>query len=85
MLRPEILTVFWGKFRSVRRGALQYLHGREPGFFHQLEFTEEGGPVNGSDVPRIKLSIDGNQALFVFGVFSAAKPARVSGIPKMAT
>jgi len=29
------------------------LHGREPGLFHQLEFTEEGGPVNGSDVPRI--------------------------------
>ena len=21
------------KFRSVRRGALQYLHGREPSFF----------------------------------------------------
>ena len=67
------------KFRTVRRGALQYLHGREPGFFHQLEFTEEGGPVNGSDVPRIKLSIDGNQALFVFGIFPQ-KTVSISGL-----
>jgi hypothetical protein len=35
--------------------------------------------VNGSDVPRIKLSIDGNQALFVFGVFPQ-KTVSISGL-----
>src|SRR5205814_8805441 len=42
------------KLRSVGCSALQYLHGREPGFFHQLKFTEESGPVNGPDVPCIR-------------------------------
>ena len=35
--------------------------------------------MNGSDVPRMKLSIDGNQELFVFGVFPQ-KTVSISGV-----
>ena len=52
------------KFRSVRCGALQNLHGREAGFFHQVKFTEERGPVNGPDVPGIGSRGDSHPCVF---------------------
>src|SRR5262245_61077505 len=52
------------KFRRVCRGALEYLHWREPGFFHQLKFTEKGGTVNCA-VPS-GTSADGDRHACVF-------------------
>ena len=46
------------KFCRVRCRALQYLQRREPGFFHQLKFTEESGAMDGPDVPGISAGGD---------------------------
>jgi hypothetical protein len=38
---------------GVRGRALQNLHRRQSGFFHQLKLAEQRRAVNGADVPRI--------------------------------
>ena len=52
------------KFGCVRRGALQYLHGRKPGFFHQLKFAKKSRAMNRADVSGVSACGDRDARIF---------------------